>query len=233
MTASIWYAETSEYLINISDSAASNYYVLPSTPETKQLALMDDNATYDSIIDASTPGTVGMFGAKKVDGDQYRKYYFWFTFKPADNFCALTTPATFRLLFQMGNGSSDWEGVRWYNDGTGDPTTGFSGVYSLQQSSLSNSNTSNPSGNERDNSTFEGYYDCDNNEVTIIRETERDEQTNTDETVIRIEKARVLDAIYWDAGNNRQTFEITLEGGYKSFVALSAAAIATMGLLTF
>lgn len=231
MTASIWSTVTLEYQIDITDTAASNYYALPSEPTTKQLALMDDNATYDAIIDGSSPGTIGMFGAQKVTGDQFRKYYFWFQFKPADNFCALATASTFRVLFQMGDGSSDWEGVRWYNDGS--EAAGFTGVFSLQPSSLSNSNTSNPSGNERDNSTFEGYYDCDNNQVTIIRETERDEQTNTDETIIRIEAARVLDAIYWDSGNNRQTFEITIEGGYKSVVALSAAAIATMGLLTF
>ena len=172
---------------------------------------MDDNATYDSIIDSNTPGTIGMFGPTKVQGDQFRKYYFWFEFKPAEQFCAFTTPVTFRLLFQMGDGSSDWSGVRWYNDGTGDASTGFTGaaadggnsVFSLQPSSILNSQISTPDGNERDNSTFEGYYDCTNNNVVIIRETERDEQTTTDESIIRIERARVLDAIYWDSSSNR------------------------------
>ena len=59
-----------------------------------------------------------------------------------------------RILFQMGNGSSDWEGVRWYyDDATYDSSTA---VYELLPCSLENANISVPDDYERDNSDFTG-----------------------------------------------------------------------------
>lgn len=104
----------------------------------------------------------------------------------------------------MGDSSSDWEGVRWRNDGA--EASGYTDVYKLDASSLDNSNLAQPTGNEQDNSTFEGTYDCGNNIVTIIRETTRDEQDTDDGSVVRIEAGRVLQAIYWDADASRQEF---------------------------
>ena len=129
----------------------------------------------------------------------------------------------------MGNGSSDWEGVRWYYD-TGAYT--FTN-YWLKPSSIANSNLSAPDDYERDNSDFTGYINPTTGYLTILRQTENDEQTNDDESIVRIEKGRILQGYYWDAQSARQGFEITLEGAYKSVVALTAGAIATMGLLTF
>lgn len=221
----MWDSSTAAY------DVTTTSYTIPQTPDAEQIALMDNNYTASAVIDDSTPATIGMFGVKKTGVEEYDSYYFWMEFKPADVFCGYASEKTFRLLFQMGNGSSDWTGVRWYNDGASG--SGYTGTYELQKSSIENSKISNLTGNEGDNSTFEGTYDCDNNIVQILRLIERDEQTNDDETIIRIERGRVLDAIYWDQAGSRIEFEITLEGAYKSLIALTAGAIASLSLIAF
>ena len=129
----------------------------------------------------------------------------------------------------MGNGSSDWSGVRWPVEGSG---AGL--IYALQPSSSDNSGYSSISTKEKDNSTFVGEIDTQNDLVTITRLIERDEQTNADESIVRIENARVLKAKYWQPDAQIVDFEITLQGAYSGLVSLTAFALtATVGLLSF
>lgn len=135
----------------------------------------------------------------------------------------------------MGEGSSDWEGVRWYNDGAGtDGSGGYSGSYYwLLPSSLANDKINDATDNERDNSDFMGIYDTVDGIITIIRETTRDEQTLADGSVTRIEKGRTLSGWYWNASGGTDSFEFTLEGAHQVLLALTAGAIGAMGLLAF
>ena len=71
----------------------------------------------------------------------------------------------------MGNGSSDWEGVRWEYDTLDYDTTTSAPVYELLPCSLENGNISNPVGNERDNSDFTGVIEPTNGLITIMRQT--------------------------------------------------------------
>ena len=90
---------------------------------------MDTNFAASAVIDDNSPATIGMFGVKKTGDEEYDSYYFWMDFVPADAFCGYASEKTFRLLFQMGNGSSNWTGVRWYNDGFSG--SGYTGTYEL------------------------------------------------------------------------------------------------------
>ena len=95
-------------------------YALPAEPTAEDLILMDTNFSASNVINSSYPATIGMFGVPNATDPLLSKYYFYFKFKPADsNFYTVTGPVTFRVIFQMGNTSSDWTGVRWYNDTLG------------------------------------------------------------------------------------------------------------------
>ena len=192
---------------------------------------MDENYSAGSVISDSQTATVGMFGMDAEVGfnDDYPSYFFYMKFQPADDFCATTTARTFRMLFQMGNGSSNWTGVRWAND----QTASSPGIYALNQSSLQNDKLSSVNESEKDNSTFYGEIDCGNNEITILRLIERDEQTNTDESIIRIEKGRVLSGKYWDLTSSMVDFEITLQGAVSGLVMAASALTASVTLLSF
>lgn len=71
----------------------------------------------------------------------------------------------------MGNGSSDWEGVRWYYD-TGAYATDY---YELLPCSVANSDLSSVDTEERDNSDFTGYINPTTGYLTIFRQTLDDE----------------------------------------------------------
>lgn len=127
----------------------------------------------------------------------------------------------------MGNVSSDWTGVRWFNDGFGP----YTDIYDLQPSSLTNDNISAPTGNESNNSSFYGQYDAANNEVTIVREILRTEQDTDDESILRIENGRTLEGNYWDNTATKKSFEIEIQGATS--VVLATATLIGASLLAF
>jgi hypothetical protein len=185
---------------------------------------MKTNFAQTDVIASSAPATVGMFGTDN-------KYYFYFKFQPHEDWhSTMSLTMTFRLLFQMGSTSSDWSGVRWYDDGLAVYTNK---IFTLAPSSCDNSKLSSIATNEGDNSTFYGEIDFNSNEVTILRLIEEDEQTNEDESVIRFEAGRQeLKAMYWDKDGGQNPFNIELQGA--SYISVAAFAMtAFTALLAF
>jgi len=141
------------------------------------------------------------------------------------------------MLFQMGNTQSEWTGLR-LEIPSGTLSDGY---YELEPISISNDDrlvgVDQIAANRQDNSDFSGYMKVETDGATvkefiyIIRETEREEQTTEDESVIRIERARILDGVYYSFQAESIPFEITLTGALSGFVTGAGVAMASIAAL--
>ena len=172
---------------------------LPSgrDPTASQLALMSNNWTATGVTKTNTDATVGMFGYELVDGDTcpwgteddgvtcYDEYYFYMKFVPMYDILS-TQDAVFRILFQVGNDFSDWAGVEVINSAS--PIT-----IDTDMSPVSYSNQNIATRIDKDDdSYFRGKLFVSPYEVIIWRYIPRYEQDETDGSIDRIEKGRLL-----------------------------------------
>ena len=225
----------------------SNYYTaatLPSgrDPTASQLADMNTNWQATKVTKASVPGTVGMFGYEVSDADtcpwgedgseicSYDEYYFYMKFVPYDDITA-TADAVFRILFQIGNDLSDWSGVEYINT-----SASLTLDTDLTPVSVSNQNIASRLYYD-DDSYFRGKIFVENGkyEVVIWRYIPRWEQDETDGSIDRIEKGRLLKGQYDDFNKDEDPtpFEITLESAVLSRVASVGLILATATALAF
>ena len=162
----MWSSITADYAMSATDESGAAAELSLTLPTTEQQALMDQTYQADGIIDSNTPATVGMYGyTDSTSGDA--EYWFYFNFKQAELYSDYVVAKTLRVIFQMGNGSSDWEGVRWYYD-----TLAYSSAdtyYKLLPCSIANSNLSSIDDYERDNSDFTGFIQPTTGYITILR----------------------------------------------------------------
>lgn len=112
---------------------------------------MDETFVQDNMTKASTNGVLGMYGTDDV-------YYFWLNFIPAQDI--ISTSTYFYFWVQMGDASSDWEGVTYSNTASTmsasvdcEPLSATNSVYASADSS-----------NYDDDSSFNGIviYDATN-----------------------------------------------------------------------
>ena len=166
-------------------------------PSSGQIELMNEAFSQSAVTASNTYGTVGMFGyeREKTDdcpwGDCQDEYYFYMKFVPFENIVS-TSGAVFRMWFQIGQSTSDWHGVEYINsappiatDVTLDPVSATEGNFS------SDINFDNDSDFRGILYTQNGLY-----EVVIWRFIPRWEQDETDGSIDRIEKGRVLTCEY-------------------------------------
>lgn len=159
----------------------------------------------------------------------------------------------------MGNTQSEWTGVKLAITNT----LNENGYYDFLPISCTNAikiaGSSQIETDARDNSTFKGYmhfYDADNSAISdsladpwtgaagsvtidnalayVQRLIEQDEQTDTDETVIRLEAGRSLKGTYYQKDGTGINFTVDLQSAISSLVGATGLAIAaTVSLLTF
>ena len=166
---------------------------LPSgrEPTSAQTELMNKAWSEASVTAANTYGTVGMFGYERSDaddcpwGDCEDEYYFYMTFVPFEDI--RNTAADFRMWFQIGQSTSDWHGVQTTGPYTSD--TALEPVSSINSNFASDLNFDN-------DSDFRGVIGFSTYSVTIWRFVPRWEQDETDGSVDRIEKGRLLTCEY-------------------------------------
>ena len=112
--------------------------------------------------------------------------------------------------------------------------------------SIKTGGNSNILSDSRDNSTFDGYihwyYGDDGTAsappskctVYINRLIEREEQTETDGSVVRIETGRSLKGAYYQKDGTAISFTVELQGAMNSLVAAAGLVLASsVMLLTF
>ena len=202
-------------------------------PTTAQLALMNKAWSQTNINQTNTPGTIGMYGTADV-------YYFYMTFtaNPSDLWHDGATQAKkFRILFQMGGQQSNWTGL-WKNIDTAQAS---GSKLALDKISVTNSvktqGASQIDSQSRDNSSFAGYLEfTTTNAVTTTtvymnRIIEREEQTTTDESVVRIEAGRSLKGTYYTREGTGISFTTELQAalyGVECSVGLIIASCAMM-----
>ena len=136
-----------------------------------------------------------MFGYERSDGDScpwgdcHDEYYFYMQFQPFEDIRA-TSGAVFRLWFQIGTSTSDWHGVEYTNSSP--PMTVNT---DLQPVSSTNNNFASDLNFDND-SDFRGVIDVTTYLVQIWKFIPRWEQDETDGSIDRIEKGRVLTCEY-------------------------------------
>jgi len=133
-------------------------------------------------------------------------------FEPTVDITA-TNDAWFRMWFQIGGSTSDWHGVE-YNV----PSAGITTTVDLQPVSSTNNNFAS-NNNFDDDSEFRGQLTLNPYTATIWRYIPRWEQDETDGSIDRIEKGRVLQCEYDDAlqhTSSSTAFEITLESAMST-----------------
>jgi len=69
--------------------------------------------------------------------------------------------------------------------------------------------------------------------VYITRLIERDEQTEDDQSIIRIEKLRELKGTYYQKDGTGINFTITLESAMHSLTTFAGITLAAIGALAF
>ena len=148
----------------------------------------------------------------------------------------------------MGNTLSDWTGVTLNISSTNDyNSVVYTDGITLSQISMTNSiktgGNSSINDSARDNSTFQGtmtfYYGVSGSEtappttatVKIQRLIERDEQTETDGTIERIETGRSLKGTYYQKDGTGINFTVSLQGAMNSLAAAAGLAIASSACL--
>ena len=135
---------------------------------------------------------------------------------------------TWRLMFQMGDEFSDWEGLKYtFTAGSpltvGNPTTDSTDFVYLTRTKLSNDRLqTSPELYDVEDGTFRGYFtrgvrgtSTERCVVTILRQTQASEVTTDDGQVVRITKDRVMQGISWDNAGGTSRFEFTLTGEYS------------------
>lgn len=141
----------------------------------------------------------------------------------------------------MGNTLSDWTGVTIKT--TTSSTYTADQEYDLDQISMTNSikTGGNTSINDsaRDNSTFKGKITFINGDsgniercnVVIVRLIERDEQTEDDGSIQRIENGRSLKGTYYQKDGTGINFTVELQGAINSLVGCIGLTLASSALL--
>ena len=141
----------------------------------------------------------------------------------------------------MGNTLSDWTGVTIKTTTSSTYTAGDE--YDLDQISMTNSikTGGNTSINDsaRDNSTFKGKITFINGDsgniercnVVIVRLIERDEQTEDDGSIQRIENGRSLKGTYYQKDGTGINFTVELQGAINSLVGCIGLTLASSALL--
>ena len=138
----------------------------------------------------------------------------------------------------MGGQQSDWTGL--YLSISALKTSGTKEA--LQPISVTNSvktqGASQIDSQSRDNSSFAGYLEWTANTASVIstmvymnRLIEREEQTEDDESVIRIEAGRSLKGTYYTRDGTGISFTTELQGAmlsYSASVGLLVASCATL-----
>ena len=145
------------------------------------------------------------------------------------------------MLFQMGDTSSEWTGVQF----SVSVDIAATGLNDLDKISVTNSQKTqgfpNISSNALDNSTFGGTIEflktgstIDKCEVTIQRKIEREEQTLTDGSIIRIEAGRSLVGTYYNKDTTGIKITVTLAHAAHGLVVTAGLIMASCAtLLTF
>ena len=140
----------------------------------------------------------------------------------------------------MGNTLSDWTGVTIK---TTTSSNYMAQEYDLYQISMTNSikTGGNTSINDsaRDNSTFKGKITFLNGDsgsiercnVVIVRLIERDEQTEDDGSIQRIENGRSLKGTYYQKDGTGINFTVELQGAINSLVGCIGLTLASSALL--
>ena len=86
----------------------------------------------------------------------------------------------------------------------------------------------------RNNSDFEGVFSFINTgslvKISLLRETLKEEQTDDDGSVVRIEAGRSLSGTYYTNSGSAVNFEVTLEGAVSlvGFAGIALASSITM-----
>jgi len=176
-------------------------------------------------------------------------YYFYHAFQPdnADEWWdAQTLEKDFRVIYQMGNTLSDWTGVT-YSFTSSDTYHSSTSVTEVTLNGISMTNSIKTGGdstidtNARDNSTFMGALTFDYGDtptapptyctVKIQRVIERDEQTEDDGSIERIEYGRSLKGTYYQKDGTGISFTVELTGAMNSLAAAAGVALASTALL--
>ena len=211
-------------------------------PTADQQLLMSSTWEQSSITESSTAGTIGMYGQADV-------YYFYHKFQPANDdewWDAQTLEKDFRVIYQMGNTLSDWTGVTkaftssdTYHSDTSVTEVVLDGI--SMTNSIKTGGDSTIETNARDNSTFLGKLTFDYGDtptapptkciVEIQRVIERDEQTEDDGSIERIETGRSLKGTYYQKDGTGISFTTELTGAMNSLAAAAGVALASTALL--
>ena len=214
-------------------------------PTSDQTVLMDKEWSQTSVTEVD--GIIGMYG-------QDNAYYFYHEFQPENDdewWDGSVLEKNFRVIYQMGDTLSDWTGVT-LNVSSTDTYSTDNAVQKVQLDKISMTNSIKTGGNSnilsdsRDNSTFDGYihwyYGDDGTTaapptkctVYIQRLIEREEQTETDGSVVRIETGRSLKGAYYQKDGTAISFTVELQGAMNSLVAAAGLVLASsVMLLTF
>ena len=146
----------------------------------------------------------------------------------------------------MGNTLSDWTGITLAIDSASTYNSVVTSAVTLSQISMTNSiktgGNSSINDSARDNSTFQGtmtfYYGSDGATtpptkatVAIQRLIEKEEQTETDGTIERIETGRSLKGTYYQKDGTGINFTVSLTGAMNSLTAAAGLALATSACL--
>ena len=140
------------------------------------------------------------------------------------NFSTTTfASTTWRLMFQMGDEFSDWEGLKY--EFTAGTAIASGASVTLDQSQISNARVDTSIDTyEFADSTFEGVISrglvdtatsSDRCAVTVVREILDTELTTADGEITRIETGRVLQGKTWSNAGNSIGFSVTLEEGLR------------------
>ena len=251
------------------DSNQFGVYPIPSTSQLSGMPSFDavnvvaESTTSRDSSDytyASYTNKVGMYQSE-TDNNSTFENVFWLQYQAyfsssngvddtanesTDNWCEFSqdqSNMTWRILFQMGDEFSDWEGLEYTFDGTAIYVDDTDFYADLEKTTVSDSriyddvdayNVSGGSffGTVSHKKSFNGLSGETNLcAFTFMRITTDQELTTDDGEVVRIEAGRDLRVVSWDNNGNIWPFEITLEGAWSALQAGSVTSLLVAGLL--